>query len=243
MNGPILILAVTTIVLSSCATPQPVSRLTPMTKDYKWWYGSQLLSLNNEEGLSFELAFKRSSGQHLIFDFWVKNTSGKPVLISPEDFYYEALRSDTNRLNTPLQYAVNPEKELLDLQKREARAIADRSNAFLMEVTSTTLDIADDIITKDKSPEQKEQERQEREDRREDYTATQEEGEIRLQSLDAQRHYWENNALRKTTLETGFELGGNVFFPREDQAIFLRFHFKVAGKDHTILFRQVLHRP
>ena len=241
--GVLLLFTLSLITFSSCVSPQPVSRLKPMTDNYKWWYGNQLLTFESEKGIVMEMAFKKSTGQHLIFDIWIKNLTGAEVLVSPEAFYYEALRTDTSRLNKPLQYAVNPEKELLELEKREAREIADQSNAFLMEVTSTTLDIASDVTDKNKSEEQKEQERVERQERRDDYSADQEQGDLRLQSLDAQRHYWERSALRKTTLASGYELGGNVFFPRENQAAFLRFHLTIGGEEFSALFRQVLHTP
>lgn len=229
-------------LLLSCA-PLPVVRMTPFGQQTKFDWGSEVVTLNNEK-VQVEIAYIRSTDAYLFFDFTVSNASGDTILVSPERFYFTQLNADTSEVLSAKVYAVNPEKELLEIDKREARENAESREAFLVEMTAATVNTISDVSggNRNKTKEELNTDEAQRQNRREDYELEEQEREFIFQSLNEQRAYWANQMFRKTHIPYGYEMRGRVAFPRSDKSPLLKFNFKIEGKDFEVNYKQKLIR-
>jgi|GEM_PF-6524544 len=65
-------------LLSGCATPGPISRLSPIADQSYWVQGAEVAQLPSREGLHLEVSFLRSTPRYLIFEIGIQyNTGGK----------------------------------------------------------------------------------------------------------------------------------------------------------------------
>ncbi len=230
------------LLLQACAVPQPVSRLTPVEEEYEWLNGTENILFPEQEGIQVELQYIRSTPTQLLFQVGVRNLSGESTLLEPSQCTLTAMSQDyTTELGQPAR-ALDPESELLRLDLRASREQAEQSNEAAMELLSQGLNLASDVasIGQEKDPVEQQNEEQERQQRREDYEISQAESEIRLQSLDDQRYYWANRALRKTTLKPGYETRGTVFFPRQNDADYLKVTIRIGQTRFSAIYRQRL---
>lgn len=99
------------------------------------------------------------------------------------------------------------------------------------------------MTDRQETAEQRQQEYTEREARRAEYEGRQANYNIQFRSLDEERRYWADHAIRRNTLEPGYEMTGSVFFPRNNQAKFIRVNFVIEDKTFPFLFWQVLYKP
>ena len=238
-------LAAVIAFFTACASPQPVSRLVPLERTDRWWHGRELVQLPEEGGIAVDVVFQKSTPQYLILDLWIQNRSGQSVLVDPVQFSLQGLEADTQTVVAAPLRALDPEVVLLDLDKRESREIAEGQNSASLELLSLTLDAASDIssIGKDEDPEERAQELEERQVRREDYEIEQTDRDYRLGTLDEQRGYWETATIRKTSLDTEYQLKGSLFFPRQNQAAFFHFKGTIDGRKFQFYLRQRLFQP
>lgn len=233
------------LLLSGCATPQPISRLQPVQQQgiTKWRYGSQLVTLAEQEGLEVAAAFRSSTPGYLVFDVKIRNASGRIVEIIPEQFYYEPLANDTATLIATKVFANDPEKMLLEFDKQESRMLATQQNETVSELLSITTNLVEDISTKNESTEELRQKYTERDARRAEYESSQANYQLNFNSLDAERSYWANQTIRRTTLDPGYEMTGTVFFLRNNKAQFIRLNVVIDNKIFPVTFWQILYKP
>ncbi|MFN7119258.1 MAG: hypothetical protein ACK4TA_20835 [Saprospiraceae bacterium] len=233
------------LFLLGCATPQPVSRLYPIEQSgtKKWSYGNEMITLSAENGMEVSAAFRGSNPNSLIFEVQIRNRSGLPVLVSPEKFYYEMLAIDTARiLGTPV-FAIDPEKNLLEMDIAESRMRAQAQNETTAELIAITTDILDNVTTKNETEAQQQQKWAEQNARSAEYESSQANYNIQFRSLDEERSYWLNHVIRRNTLENGYEMRGSVFLPRSNQARFIRLNVVLENKIFPFTFWQVLYKP
>lgn len=233
----------TILCITSCALPQPVPRLTTLADQYEWFYGQQHVKLPAQNGVSVELAFRQSTPENLMFDFTIKNQSTQTILVDPVHFALEPVGQDKVSPVGPLVSALDPEKVLLNLDRAESREIAESQNATSVELLSATMDVASDIssINNPKDPEAEAAEEVDRDNRRASYESTEAQREILLNSMDEQREFWANQAIRKTSLKPNHEMSGLVMFPRVDKANFLNVRAYLADLTFKALYKQRLY--
>ncbi len=233
------------LFLSSCATPQPVSRLQPIEQEgiTKWRYGSQLVTLPEQDGLEVGIAYRSSTPGYLVFEVKIRNGSGKPVLISPEQFFYEPLARDTITAVASKVFANDPEQMLLEFDKKESRIRAAQQNETASELLSITTNLVEDISTNNESSEDLQRKWTERDARRAEYEGSQANYQLNFLSLDEERSYWANRTIRRTTLDPGYEMTGTVFFLRNNKAAFVRLNVTIDDKVFPVTFWQILYKP
>lgn len=231
-------------LLVSCAAPQPVARLEPILQKgtATWSHGNQRITLPEQNGLQLSTAYRASDPHHLMLEFHIQNRSNKAVLVTPEQFFYEALAADTTTI-LATSYANDPEKELLQMELTESRLRAEQQNETTSELFAIAIDIADDITDRNETQAERNLEWTEQEARHAEYESSQANYEINFRSMNEKRDYWANRTIRRTTVEPGYELAGSVFFPRNNEARFIRVHFVIDNQTFTATFKQVLHRP
>lgn len=231
-------------LLIGCAVPQPVSRLEPIPQNgiTTWNYGNQRITLPEQNGLQVSTAYRASDPRNFMLEFHIQNRSGEAVLVTPEQFYYEALAADTATVLATL-YANDPEAELLQMDLQESRLHAEQQNETASELVAVAIGIADDVTDRNETQAERNLEWTEREARRAEYESSQANYGIDFRSLNEKRDYWANRTIRRTTIEPGYELAGSVFFPRNNDARFIRVHFTIENQPFTATFHQVLYRP
>jgi len=230
------------ILFASCA-PLPVIRMNPLVENTEWDWGVEVVSLN-QEGIEINLAYLQSTDQYLVFDLDIRNSSGEKILISPEQFYFEAFEQDTSTQLGGKVQAINPETQLLNIDRSIARENAEQSTELLMELTEMTVNTASGISNVGKSRPQAEVEAEEisRQESRDWYRQEEVEREFTFQSLNEQREYWANHILRKSHLDSRYQLRGRIIFPRYDKATFLKFNLPIENQTFEVVYRQKLVR-
>ncbi len=232
------------IIIQSCAVPQPVARLSPLGENYDWLNGTENMIFPANEGIEVELQFIQSTSNQLLFEVGITNRSDQKVYVDPSRFSIQLLSLDTlTPSGTPL-FAFDPESQILRMDLQKSREQAEASNDAALELIGQTLDIASDIasIGQEKDPEVQAQEQADRAERRQDYENSEIDREIRLQSLDDQRRYWSGYALRKTSLKPGYKMRGTVFFPRNNQARFMKVKLDIDSLVFEASYEQKLFR-
>lgn len=233
------------LLFSACSVPQPVSRLIPLEKNHKWWYGRELIEFPENQGVTLDVVFQKSTPEYLILDVWIQNRSKQTVLVDPLQFSMEGFGRDTSTSLGPAIVALDPEMKLLDLDKRASREIAEGQNSATLELISSTLDVASDLSSVGKNENSAEiaQEMEARDNRTANYETEQAERGHRLGTLEEKRDYWSTGAIRKTSLEPGYQLSGSLFFQRQNNATFLQFRGTIEEREFRLYFRQRLFQP
>lgn len=241
----ILQVATLAFFLSSCAAPQPVSRLNPLQEPVYWSYGAKFVQLPAQEDLQMEVAFIRSTAQHLLFEVTLQNRSNQTFLVTPEVFRLQPLGIDRRPLPVAALPAADPEQILLELDKQESKQVAEDANQATIAMLNSALNIVEDISSTSKSVDAEERalRMQERQEDDAYYANREYENEMELISISEQRSYWANNTIRRTHLKPGFEMTGLVFFPRYNDASLLEARFPVEHLEFSVPYRQVLHYP
>ena len=223
LGGGLLAVAVT-----SCFSPQPILQLELATEPSSWFYGKEVLT-REYDSLRVSLIFEQWAGNELVFATEIINRSSDTVLVAPETFFYEAFRNDTSQYST-VTPALDPEREILEIEKAIAWERADRRNAFAFDVALAAAAITAQVAT-----------------------AAISDGEGYYDSgssvgfyfggtddgrdvpfLNHLRQQWMYQALRKTSLPPGRAMRGNVVF--RDQSGAARYTVYVQIDDHLLPF-------
>lgn len=225
--------------LSSCFTPRTIVKMeSHPDEDITWNYGRQIVSTVNGD-LEAQVFFDDFTKDDLIFDVEITNWGEENVLLSPEFFYLEL--ADGSKVK-----ALDPERQIFDGKVRRSRdEAADKNAAVAIGVAAvaavvavTAAEIADDdndglfndgdgvdIIAPifiDASP----------------TTAP-----PPLPYFPPDVVFWEDYALRKTTLKPKFKANGKVVFPRNDLARGLAIYLPIEENVLRVRFNQSIFQP
>lgn len=217
--------------------PNAVMKLTADSPEAKWYKGKQILTIENEI-VSIQLSFDRTSSDNYLFDVDVLNTSDSTLLVDPQKFYY-SLIDPKSRKNPVIVNARDPEVTILDLQKRyalnqsrvETEKMSYAFGYFLNAVGQTAALVKGDR----EASENFNQNYQDLE--REEFLEDVRNQKI-AESLESTSYIWEILALRKTTLRKNESINGVVFFPVNKDDKTLEFFFPVGGSTLKINFNQ-----
>jgi hypothetical protein len=234
------------IVLASsgCYAPQPVIRMTPLSKNLFWVKGTQVAAAQGKTGRA-AVAFLRDHEAQVSFRVEVENTSAAPMLVDPATFYYSTCplpEMPANAKCSTSRWVIDPEQVLLDLDAQRSRDSASNKNqtAFfmpfiLLDAVATVGGIASG-----------------------DHHATSHalasvahSGAI-LKGIDDQewqqnvtyqseRSLWETGAFRKTTLFPGQWAAGMVFIPHDLNCRSVRLHIRMGDELIVFPFQQTLY--
>lgn len=220
----------------NCASPLPISKLTPVQDETYFWQNGREILTKKQEGLVVELAYKNKNDGLFIFDITIVNETETDLLIDPSRFYYVPVDEYGDSLNIVL--AENPESRILDQEIHLSRLDADQSNQLLSSViwgaVQATTELADNNYESDENEYSMYDHHQEKL------------AEIKFDQWDAseQKDYWETQTVRKTTLFPEYYVTGQflmkyhkkadkvlIVLPVGDQIFRFGFdHFQVSAK-------------
>ncbi len=196
----------TTVLLGGCVAPE-VLKVVPVNEDVKWRYGNQLVS-KETEGVTCELTFLRTTPDYFIYQVNVVNNSNKSLLVAPGLFYMIPASEGNNTFG--VIKAIDPESHLLSLDKREARV--KRNGPGIVLLSAAGLALGASIANADNESGTLFAEAAD--GLAQGFVAHTYNRQYELADIKNERDFWENKALRKTTLEPTYKVDGLVLFPR-----------------------------
>lgn len=219
--------------------PRPVIRLEA-GQEVIWNAGRQILHAA-DSSFSIALMYEKVDSDQYRFQVEIANHDRQTVLISPENFYYTYKSSETVRVP-----ATDPESEILELEKKYSRDYAsyqtnsgNNSLLALFNVVALVATIGE---------EQTEEEELQTEINNLKVENADLENELELNKNQTQYMngltFWEQKALRRTTLPPGTSVSGLVFFPVKLRSshLPLQFHICIEKKIYTFNFEQISHQ-
>ncbi len=224
LAGVIAILA----MLVGCVGPEALYRATPVAKDTVWYSGSEFVT-RTKDSVTVSVAFENELNGVMTYYVVIGNTRTAPVLVSPEQIHYDGECYRLREVEDPntgyfsyepeswkdTVYAIDPEKQLQGLDVQMAQTNATYATNSGLNAAAGLLQIVGDVATieQHKTREQLHQERRSSRELEESQVNNNLNYSLQSASLADQRAYWQNAALRKTTLFSGNTVGGRVRIP------------------------------
>ena len=213
---------------TSCFAPQPIFRLEPVAEPSAWFYGHEVLT-REYDSVRVSLIFEQWAGNEMVFATEIINRSADTVLVAPETFFYEAFRDDTSEFST-VTPALDPEREILEIEKAIAWERADRRNALALDVALVAVAVTAQVASAAVSNEEPYYD--------DGGSAGIYFGSMNYNSdvpfLNHMRQQWMYQTLRKTSLPPGRAIRGNVVF--RDQPGIAYYTLYVQIDDHLLPF-------
>lgn len=223
------------VTFQSCFTPQNIVRLKPESEGGTWLNGQQFIS-DSLNGIVYEVGFDQMTGNRYWFDFSITNLSNLPILIDPIDFYLQAFDGRKQLLSDDKVFAVNPENEILEIEKQISKTKAQELNQIGVVLLAATIDVATGVAAlSDDDPHNDHL----RTHLTHDALAVAADDEYVVQSLDNVKETWKNTTIRKTTLNSNYNMKGKVFFPAFRDAVYIKLYLPVDDEFLEIGYMQL----
>lgn len=242
----ITILIALSLLAYSCATPDPTIRLKPKDESTRWNNGQEFAIYADEE-VKVAGAYYRNTEDYLIFNLMIENLSAATFLVDPAQmkinyFFYDSTQSSRS--------AVDPESKLLEIDRTQNQLVADNKNDQTASIIMGTAVVATAVAVAVSD------ENDEDDDDIAEYLIasdaindisierqiSEENFNFNMNDLDNARLNWENNTVRKTHLDAGFFIDGQVFFPRNDLANEIQIEIPLGNKTVRFKFNQKVYR-
>ncbi|MBX0288989.1 hypothetical protein K3G63_00980 [Hymenobacter sp. HSC-4F20] len=216
--------------LTACTASSFLS-LTPARPDGPWVNGHPTSLTHHPDSVQVRVGFIRYEPAELVFETEISNYSDRPIQVAPETFYYLLLPTDTvaekqlaKGIFESRVPSLDPEVQLRQLAAKLDKQAAKATNVSWFEILTSASHIAEDVASiKKKETAEQIAERDYR--HQSDNAYFEEQREQHAQQADhlySQQVNMEAVVLRKTTLEPGQRVVGQVYFPRKDYAQRLR---------------------
>lgn len=242
--SPSLLAIVAAMLLQSCAT-QGLVKLQPKDKGEVWQSGQEM-AVDSAYGVIYEIGFDRIENGCYLFDFNIINRSNMPLLIEPTQFTVSPLDGKMLPLSEPAQTvaAIDPETRIRELEQgisRNEKVSKNRLGIVLLGIGASI--VTNVLLTSDENP------------RNDDlrYPLTDaimvtaleagDMAELEAQSQNEQKAAWENECIRKTTLESNYSMSGKVFFPYFKKATYLKMAIPIDDALLEFTFMQIRFPP
>ncbi len=239
MKTQVTLLSVTIIsivLLQSCFSSKNILKLQPESKDSgKWLYGQQFIT-DSIDGIIYEVGFERCQNEQYWFDFTITNKSNMPILIDPSNFKIQGYNGYKKPLLEKKVSALNPENEILKLEKSLAKADAFEANSLGLSLLAASIDVTTGVVTAtDDNPNN-------------DFLSTnflegvqegRESNAYHVQNALEVKDAWESSTIRKTTLETNYKIQGKVFFPAFREASFVKLFLPIDSNYLELNYEQL----
>lgn len=236
----LIILSAFSIVLIGCVQ-RPVYRLESL--DAKDYYKGRELAVKETDSTKVSVQVNEYNGGKVLFDVQIENNSGDKVFIEPGDIYVDEVSPDlvpTDTINQRFN-AFDPEKEIDKISGDKE----ERDNAHTF-VTGANIVLAFINVVSDLANKNEEHKANRVGDDINNWANNQTDENINydnsINNLDSRKDFWENQALRKTDLYPGEQVGGYVEVPGNSQADYLELTIPIDNDVYNFFFKKVLVR-
>ncbi len=216
-------------LLASCATPNPVVRLTPKETKTTWENGKEFTSYY-KDGIVAHCAYQGTNEKYIIFDVEIINTTDENLLACPEKMvmYTDSGKWDPliNQIvySTFPIYAADPEEEILKNELAQSQLEASQKNLATASIAAAAITLPVLVATASADAHDTHQRAITRTEAAAAAAGTtldmmdfsQEMNNIRSDLIYSSTNAWINYSLRKTTLSKNESVRGLVYFKRPD---------------------------
>lgn len=231
----IAVFVLSLILFQSCFSPKNVVRLQPEKEEVKWRYGQQFVA-DSLFGVVYEVGFEQLKDNKYWFDFNVTNYSNLPVLIDPAEFYIQAFSRNHEPLTENRVRAIDPETEILGFEKELSKNEARELNHIGFTLLAATADIASTIaVATDDNPHNNHL----RTHLYHHALAAGAHHSFHSQNLNEVMDSWKSSTIRKTTLESNYNMQGKVFFPAFREAEYIHLYLPVDSFFIELDYKQI----
>jgi len=238
----LIMLALSMTILFSCyVAPKPVFRLKPAAENQVWLLGKEYVTSCNDS-VEIALAFDRVMGTNYVFKVEIINKTRRNMLIQPEKCFYVAEIAQVNGVRTDTVWAIDPESEILKIDKQMSRTFASYKSTQGTYSFLSVLDLVSDVATIGSKKSDEEIKAEKLDDVEQELAELNNEirHEQNITNLNNVRKEWEFFALRKTTLPGGYEIQGRIYFPTHQLAKSLVIHLAFDENKFTQKYHQTI---
>jgi len=220
-------------------TPRPVYILEPAQETGVWLMGKQFFH-SRTDNFKIALAFDQVNYNDYQFQVEITNTGSQPFIISQENFYLVAYKEINQHVFIDTFLAIDPEQEILELQKDQSREYASYQSEKANNSLFSFLDLALDIASIGEPKTEEDILREENEDlqRDVDELETELDHEVEIKSLNNDFDRWQYKSLRKTTLPQGYLIRGKIYFPLLEKAKSIEIHAELISEHLVFNYNQ-----
>lgn len=223
------------ISLVGCATVSPTYQLAPSSGDVVWAAGRPVMQ-QQIDGVEVAVSSTGQAGGSLGLHVQIANAGAERLDVSPADVTFTACSGTTNASCAPTKWVLDPEQELakVDRRARDEQASATAAEGFLAVLL--VLNVVADVgsvasghphaigvgaaATADLMG------------------ANEASSEHTMGKLEAERDFWANAALRRSTVYPGQAAAGVVMVPIHPRARYLWLHVRVGQRRFSFRFDQ-----
>jgi len=230
-------------LLSACG-PSYFLTMKPTAENTIWYEGREMV-LQEQDSMLVQMSFVRYEGKELVFEAVVENGSSQPILVAPEQFFYQPVTTQAATAGTPTNVparvaAIDPEQRMRQLETTLAYESKEATKVSLGELLTTLGHITEDVVSiKKKETDEEVDEREQRQQSERNYYTNQRlEHSIAADQVRYKKEEVEQRLLRKNTLPPGQYIRGYVYFPRTDVADVIRVVVPVGEQPATFDFTQ-----
>ncbi len=222
--------AVSLIYFTGCSGHKFYS-VEPDEEGYDYYQGRKILSkMINDVSVSVNYEYR--DGGNFVYYLYAINNSGEIIIMEPENIC--AKQTDVAH-KTILVNPLNPENEIETLHRNQLDLDDSHSTNVGMNCLFATIDVVADVAGGE------EEEVLDDAGYWADEMAYEHESyEMESARLMENRKFWENEALRTTTLYPGEDVGGLVFFPINVESTRIKIVVQLGGNEYEFGFLQTV---
>jgi hypothetical protein len=206
----------------------------------KEFYMGREISTKENDSTKISVEVDNYDMGQVMFYVQIENKSGNKIFVEPGDVYVDVISKDLKSVNTlyPRYYAADPEKEINkinhDMESRKS------SHSFLTGANAVLafISVASDLTNKkdehkaDHVGDDINAWANNQTDENIDYDKS-------VSDLNSKKDYWKNQALRKTDLYPGEQIGGIVEVTTNPEADYLELSVPAGDSVYSFLFKKI----
>jgi hypothetical protein len=225
---------------AGCATPSPIVRLEPRTRNVVWVAGRAVVA-KEKDGVRVATAFERQDGNLLAVRLEVENLTPNAIEVSPSRFTFATCPTADTESCVGAYSVVDPEEAIQALDQNGSRARAAAHNEAVLDTTLVLLSAVGDVATIADG----------KSDRTTGLTtvALAEHGQAAMAraeatqgSIEHRRQVWSDVAFRRSTVGPGHGASGLVYMPAEPSARYVWLYVEAGGRTFPFGFVQQVQR-
>ena len=198
-------------ILLSCTSRTLV--IQPIAEDTFWEQGREYIH-HSDDQLEMMLCYEKQSLDRIVFYLEITNNDSSIRHIDPRFIYYSFegdIIDQAGQKKSRRIYAKDPEKEIKNIDKKIEKENSSYATSSTLDAVSGLLNAVGSIISLFTSNDE-ENTGDEEEEESYDPEQARIEHEAKIEALENEKYYWQNDALRKTTLFPNKYTGGFIEF-------------------------------
>jgi hypothetical protein len=223
-------------------TPASVFTLTPAESEIEWIDGIGMVNKTDRD-IFISVGFIENRDGMLSFNIFIENGSENTIAVDPAKFEC-ADKSASGNKNLPVEKsvsnAIDPEVKIRQIDAAISDENANYRLFSTVDFCGSVLSLIGSVVSvgKQKTEEEIQDEEIIAADNLRRVVGQDNEHADRINSFNSEKEFWQNQALRKTTLPPGQTVEGNIYFNPLSESELIRLRFPIDQVCFEILFKQ-----